>query len=203
MSKKLPIKNPKNKGIQVSLHRTEQLMQITHKILDRSKSGMAEVENARKWINFASNNKEWMVGVISQSYPLRISLLERYGKILDWNRLSSNESLPWSEALINRYADKWDWNRLSSNESLPWSEALIDRFSDRWNWWMWSFSLSTNTFLPWSESIIDRFADKWNWEGLSWNKALPWSEYLIERYAHRWDWCQLSATVDNGQRLTH
>jgi hypothetical protein len=88
------------------------------------------VDSANNWLDIALNNKEWMIKIISASYPLNTSLLECYSD--RWNfdghggSLSSNTSFIWTEGLIERYADRWDWDALSTNGSLRQLIRTID-----------------------------------------------------------------------------
>jgi hypothetical protein len=66
---------------------------MTKKELDCSTSGIAELESANNWLDMALNNKEWMLKLISISYPLSTSLLARYADRWDWDALIYNRSL--------------------------------------------------------------------------------------------------------------
>ena len=120
MSKKLPITNPANKSVQVSLQRAEQLLQVTHKILDCSGRETAVVDDETNWSSLSLNNPDLMIEIISNHSPLSMLLIKKYDYKWDWERLSRNKFLPWSETLIDLYTDKWDWDILSGNISLPW-----------------------------------------------------------------------------------
>ena len=100
---------------------------------------------------------------LSDIFPWTEQLLEKYQNEVDWEKVSSNDTMIWTASILERFQNRLDWEILSwsSNESIL-TAKLFERFKNRWNWSL----LSENSSIHLNYELIDRFIDCWNWEKL-------------------------------------
>ena len=192
-------------------------IQMTHKELDSSTSGITKAESENNWSDIALNNKmddKSDIRFLSFKHFSPWALCRPMG--LGWVEWQWPFPMVWGAGWSILRAIGLEvfsislWYRPDST-LLPLTEKFIERYADRWHWyllsrnenivwtavfierfadkWRWKL-LSSNTSLPWTEDLVDRYADKWYLDGLDRNTSLPWSEAFIDRYSDRWNWGQ-------------
>lgn len=100
----------------------------------------------------------------------------------------------WTTQQLTRKKSEVDWNIVSSNESMIWTTELLELFSDRINWSKLSAIHPKNDGLEnhlFSWNNLKQFQHRWDWAVLSANESLPWSFELIDQFLCRWDWEQM------------
>lgn len=100
---------------------------------------------------------------LSGVFPWAEQLLEKYQNEVDWEEVSSNDTMIWTISILEKFQNRLDWDILSrsSNEGILTAE-LFERFKNRWNWNL----LSRNSSIQLNYELIDRFIDCWNWKEL-------------------------------------
>lgn len=113
-----------------------------------------------------------------------------------WKELSG--IFPWTEQLLEKYKDKIDWEEISSNNTMVWTASILEKFQARLDWD--TLSRSSNESILTAE-LFERFKNKWNWSELSGNSDTHLNYELIDRFIDCWDWKKLINRYDYDDKL--
>jgi hypothetical protein len=135
------------------------------------------------WKGISSNrNVPWSIDFIER-YREKF-VFRKYG--LEWQELSTNPHLPWHDnSLLSRYEKHWNWNKIGLNEGVKWTEETFETYKERLPWIANSLSIqsiSRTKNLPWSNDFITKYRNNWQWWFLSHNEGIEWNESLIEKF---------------------
>jgi hypothetical protein len=64
-------------------------------------------------------------------YPFTKEEIYKFKSIINWNLLSSNESIKWDYHLIKEFEDYWSWNIITDNISVFRNVSLHLLFTDK------------------------------------------------------------------------
>lgn len=126
-----------------------------------------------------------------------LDLLKDYG--IDWKHISKNIGLEISVSLLDQFEDYLDWESVTSNESLDLSDrVLLERFMERWDWKY----ICKDSAISLDVIDMEKFKPYLDWSALSENCELKFSKTLIDLYYYKWDWPKLHKNLGVGPALS-
>jgi hypothetical protein len=135
-------------------------------------------------------------GVQTNYNLISFEVIEKYGHLLDWSKISNNPKLPWIEKdLLNYWSKKIDWSIIAFNSYFyvndkDFHKTIITKWSNpiRYDKLRW---FSYNKHFPWSIEMIEKYKYGIVWRNLCSNEGIIWNSEMIEKYKFRIDWSSL------------